>query len=117
MSQLSIDNKFFGEIEQIADALDISPEQYVLQLHEKNRALKCALFKEKGYEDFIENYQQLIDRLFYFQHDLAGDESSKEEYELISSLSEILKSTVADSFILAQIYGNLQKEKEKEKLA
>ena len=112
MFQLSMDSKDFEEIERTADALEISPEQYVLQLHEKNKALKCALFKEKGYEDFIQNYQYIIDRLFYYQHDLAEDESSKEEYELVSYLSEILKSTTTDSFILAQIYGNFQKEKE-----
>ena len=113
MSQLSMNDKAFEEIEQTANALDISPEQYILQLHEKNRALKCALFKEKGYEDFVEHYQYLTDRLFYFQHDLAEDKSTKKDYELVSSLSEILRSTVTDSFILAQIYGNLQKEKEK----
>ncbi|SFH88478.1 hypothetical protein [Pisciglobus halotolerans] len=105
MDNIMIHDESFEEIKETAAALDMSVEEYFLHLHKKNRSLKCALFTDgDDFKNFVHSYQQLTDRLFHFKNKLVDDTLTKEDYEMISAIIDLLNLTTSDSFVLAQIY-------------
>lgn len=110
---IELDNDFYDRIASMAEALDISPEEYLKRQHDSNANLKSVLLTEKDdFMKFIQEYKNMLDSLFYMVEDtsqiLNKVDSPPDMTRVFSRLSTLVGEDVGFITKLYMVY----KEKE-----
>lgn len=91
-------------VEQYAQSIGMSLEEYALSLHAKNQKVKSVLLGNgTEFKHFVEEFYALLDDLVIYKETGAKKESF-EHYERVKQVVHLLATTSADPKLLAQFY-------------
>ena len=98
------------DIEALVKQLGISKETYVLNLHKKNAMTRAALKDKEQFRYFVEDYHQMLDNLYDYNHALKDMIESNDDTKVIDTILQFLDTTIRDPMVLTQLYGIYKKQ-------
>ncbi|GEK91806.1 hypothetical protein [Alkalibacterium kapii] len=98
-----VDNDLM-DFESYAETIGMTPKEYALSLHEKNKAIKSVFLKgESDFERFVRDYHYILDQLTRYK-ETEAKKSTYEHAQLIKQVTELLTVTSQDPKLLAQLF-------------
>lgn len=94
----------FEEFKEFAQSMGLSPKEYAVSLHKKNKAAKFILL-ENGYDfkSFVNTFHETLDELTLYKESDAKNESCA-HYNLMKRVTNLLLTASQDPMMLAQLY-------------
>src|SRR5690554_5474720 len=94
----------YSDLENYAESLGMTAEEYSLSLHEKNKTTKSVLLENgSDFKSFISEYHSMLDGFTQYK-DSDAKKNSDEHYAMIKSVHEIITSISRDPNFLAQLF-------------
>jgi len=92
------------ELRDYAKSIGMTPEEYILNLHEKNQAAKSVLL-ENGpeFKSFVSEFHEILDELTRYRETEASKVSA-EHHELIKHVTDIFSVMSRHPVLLNQLY-------------
>lgn len=86
---IEVEKDFYEEVLLLANALHISPGEYLKIQHNHQKDLKSILFSEKEkFTQFVEEYKFLLDELFFLSNNVM---KSLNELEYSKGMQEVFQ--------------------------
>lgn len=101
------------DIEEKAQHLSLTKEEYLLNLHQKNSVTKTSLKDWEKFRDFIDDYHHMLDNLYEYNYKIQDLIEANHDTKVIDAILHFLDTTVKNPMILTQIY-NIYKEQNEE---
>lgn len=100
----------FNDIKEFAHSMGMSPEEYAVSLHNKNKAMKSMLLENGSeFKEFVNDFHKLLDELMVYKETDAKN-SSFEHYSLMKRLAELMLITSKDPMLLAQLHQHYSED-------
>ena len=94
----------FEEFKAFAQSMGMSPKEYAMSLHKKNKARKSVLLENgSDFKSFVTNFHDTLDELTLYKETDAKNASCG-HYKLIKSVTDLMLTTSKDPMMLAQLY-------------
>lgn len=96
--------KEFEEFKEFAHSLGMSPKEYALSLHKKNKETKSILL-ENGpeFKSYVTSFHEVLDQLTLYKETVAKEQGC-EHYNLMKRLTDLMLTTSKDPMMLAQLF-------------
>ncbi|EXJ24048.1 hypothetical protein ADIAL_0428 [Alkalibacterium sp. AK22] len=97
-------NDEIKDVQQYAQSIGMTLEEYTLSLHSKNQKVKSVLLGNgTEFKHFVEEFYALLDEMAIYK-ETDAKKTSPEHYERIKQVVHLLSTTSADPKLLAQLY-------------
>ncbi len=94
----------YHDFEKFAQSMGMSPEEYALSLHEKNKAVKSLLLDNAPeFKGFVKEYHHLLDELTLYKETDAKN-YSEEHYQTMKQVVDLMLASTKDPMLLALMY-------------
>ncbi len=94
----------YSDLENYAESLGLTADEYALSLHEKNKNTKAILLDNgSDFKSFISEYHSMLDSFTEYK-DFDAKKNTDEHYTMVKAVHEIITSISRDPKLLAQLY-------------